>query len=93
MLTLPIKRHWFNKIVNGEKKEEYRDCTPYYAARFDRFLGSFKMVLIRAGYAKNSPMALINVHISKGIGRSEWGAANGTRYYVLTIIDANVIQQ
>lgn len=25
MLTLPIKRKWFDMIVSGEKKEEYRE--------------------------------------------------------------------
>ena len=25
MLTLPIKKKWFDMIVSGEKKEEYRE--------------------------------------------------------------------
>ena len=28
MLILPIKRKWFDMILSGEKKEEYRDITP-----------------------------------------------------------------
>ena len=39
MLTLPIKRKWLEMIRRGEKKEEYRSLSPYYAARFKRFLG------------------------------------------------------
>ena len=39
MLTLPIKRKWLEKIRSGEKQEEYRALSPYYAARFKRFLG------------------------------------------------------
>ena len=39
MLTLPIKRKWLEMIRSGEKKEEYRALSPYYAARFKRFLG------------------------------------------------------
>lgn len=39
MLTLPIKRKWLEMIRSGEKKEEYRSLSPYYAARFKRFLG------------------------------------------------------
>ena len=39
MLTLPIKREWLEKIRSGEKKEEYRALSSYYAARFKRFLG------------------------------------------------------
>ena len=39
MLTLPIKREWLEMIRSGQKKEEYRSLSPYYAARFKRFLG------------------------------------------------------
>lgn len=39
MLTLPIKRKWLEMIRSGEKKEEYRKLSPYYAARFKRFIG------------------------------------------------------
>lgn len=27
MLTLPIKKKWFDMILSGEKKEEYREST------------------------------------------------------------------
>jgi len=30
MLTLPIKKKWFDMIASGEKKEEYREIKPYY---------------------------------------------------------------
>lgn len=39
MLTLPIKRKWFDMIVNGEKKEEYRDIKPYYDSRLLTMFG------------------------------------------------------
>ena len=38
-MTLPIKRKWWDMIRSGEKKEEYRDITPYYAKRFATALG------------------------------------------------------
>ena len=34
MLTLPIKKKWFDMIFSGEKKEEYREIKPYYETRF-----------------------------------------------------------
>lgn len=39
VLTLSVKKEWFDKIVSGEKKEEYREIKPYWVARFyyDRF--------------------------------------------------------
>lgn len=43
MLTLTIKRKWFNMILSGEKREEYRDIKPYYDARF---MNAFGMIWI-----------------------------------------------
>ena len=34
MLILPIKKKWFDMILLGEKKEEYREIKPYYTTRF-----------------------------------------------------------
>lgn len=34
MLTLPIKKKWFDMILSGEKQEEYREIKPYYDSRF-----------------------------------------------------------
>ena len=35
MLILPIKKKWFDMILTGEKKEEYREIKPYYTKRFE----------------------------------------------------------
>ncbi len=40
MLTLQIKRPWFNMILGGAKKEEYREAKPYYDARFKNLFGA-----------------------------------------------------
>lgn len=34
ILQLNLKKLWFDKILSGEKKEEYRDVTDYWARRF-----------------------------------------------------------
>ena len=39
MLILPIKKKWFDMIVSGEKKEEYREIKPYYDSRFMNAFG------------------------------------------------------
>ena len=39
MLTLPIKKKWFDMILSGEKKEEYREIKPYYEVRFQNLFG------------------------------------------------------
>lgn len=39
MLTLPIKKKWFDMILSGDKKEEYREINPYYETRFNNLFG------------------------------------------------------
>ena len=41
MLTLPIKKKWFDMILSGEKKEEYREIKPYYNSRFEPYIPTF----------------------------------------------------
>lgn len=36
MLVLTIKREWFDMILSGEKKEEYREIKPYYTSRLEK---------------------------------------------------------
>lgn len=38
MLTLPIKKKWFDMILSGEKKEEYREIKSYYDKRFSKII-------------------------------------------------------
>jgi hypothetical protein len=40
MLTLPIQRKWFDMILSGEKKEEYREIKEYYETRFQNLFGA-----------------------------------------------------
>jgi len=88
MLTLPIKREWFDMIASGTKKEEYRDITPYYEARLGKYMkqGLFRIIL-RAGYRRDSPKMSCVVWLSKGTGNPDWGAEPGKEYFVLRIYD------
>lgn len=38
-MYLQIKKKWFDMIVSGEKKEEYREIKPYYDTRFQNLFG------------------------------------------------------
>lgn len=33
ILQLRLKKKWFDMILSGEKKEEYRDIKPFWAVR------------------------------------------------------------
>lgn len=44
MLILPIKKKWFDMILSGEKKEEYREIKPYYMTRFRNMMSVHALV-------------------------------------------------
>lgn len=98
MLTLPIKKQWFDMIVSREKPEEYRDTTPYYRSRFKNLFTMFpysaipygldsQQLILRNGYSKNSPSCIITATLDIRQGNPEWGAEQGKEYYVLKISD------
>ena len=92
MLTLPIKRNWFDMIASGEKKEEYRNCTKYYKSRFEKYAAasSFK-IRFRAGYKADSPLMECEVSLYYGRGREEWGALPSWIGFILKIHTVEVL--
>lgn len=96
MLTLPIKKKWFDMILSGEKKEEYREIKPYYKSRFKTIFsmhpysfmpqaGDNQNIAFRNGYGSKSPMFIAKCTLDIKTGREEWGAEPGKEYYTLTI--------
>lgn len=94
MLILPIKRKWFDMIISGEKKEEYREIKPYYKKRFQTIglLDQYGLptllteeVVLRNGYAANSPQVIVTVSIDVKQGNPEWGAEPNKEYFCLQI--------
>lgn len=109
MLTLPIKKKWFDMIISGEKQEEYREIKLYWTKRllktdidFDleklknqlRKENSclYRTIILRNGYSKNSRSIKCRVSISIGYGNLDWGAIPGKEYYILKILDMEVIK-
>lgn len=91
MLTLPIKKKWFDMILSAEKKEEYREVKPYYTSRFEKLGESFD-VMFRNGYSSKSPSFIASVHLRKDHGREIWGAEKGVLYFVLEIKSISSVQ-
>ena len=101
MLTLPIKKQWYDMILSGEKKEEYRKITPYYTKRFinaglldpdgKTTTNEFAMIALRNGYSRSAPTLTVTVRLMFGEGRKEWGAGDGEFYYILEIVDKHLM--
>lgn len=96
MLTLPIKKKWFDMILSGEKKEEYQEIKPFWARRlynvfpFNPFCGCCQSdiqgeIMFRNGYSKNSPSFITKCTLSIGTGKEEWGAEKDKEYFILTV--------
>lgn len=84
ILHLTLKKKWFDLILSGKKTEEYREIKPYWEKRL---MGkTYDKVIFRNGYGNHAPWFTIELKgITQGIGKSEWGAEEGKRYFVLSL--------
>lgn len=94
ILHLTLKKKWFDMILSGEKKEEYREYKYFWKRRLCVFpmrvpWNVFKecdLIIFRNGYSNNAPEIQIEC---KGImlktGNTEWGAEKGKEYFVLSL--------
>lgn len=90
MLVLPIKKQWFDMIVSGEKKEEYREIKPYYDKRLGYLTegtGKITKIILRNGYRHDSPSVKCKCTVEIGEGKKEWGADPDINYYIIKIIE------
>ena len=93
MLTLPIKKKWFDMISEGRKKEEYRERSPFYKSRFEAHIGEELQLLLRNGYATTAPTLKATVLVTVGEGNPAWGAVPGCEYFVLKILKLEKVEQ
>lgn len=85
IVNMPICKKWFDMILSGEKKEEYREIKDYWLKRLMGMSIVTHVKLIN-GYGKNMPYLLIEVKkVTVGTGKEEWGAVPGEEYYVLEL--------
>lgn len=59
ILSLIVKKKWFDLIASGEKTEEFRECKPYWERRLlhgpDGEPNEYDEVHFRNGYRKGLP--------------------------------------
>lgn len=73
MLTLPIKKKWFDMILSGEKKEEYREIKPYYMTRFRNMMSVHSLVSDNAvieRLRKDQDRFLYRIQFRNGYGKN-----------------------
>lgn len=85
-LHLVLKTKWYRMIESGEKLEEYRELTDYWAKRIEG--KDFDCVVFYLGYQKDrESMAFLPRGIEPGTGKKEWGAIPDKEYYVIKLGD------
>lgn len=83
VLYLTLNKKWFDMILSGDKKEEYREIKPHWKSRlqdkWQKYPGihidfkSFDTILFSNGYAKDAPTMMVECKgISIGKARPEW---------------------
>jgi len=78
-LVLNMKRDWFAKVWNGEKKVGYREVKPHWMVRIGSWVGKdplVRFVEMRIGYMKDGPVMLLQVHRAD-IGKCPYEGWNG----------------
>lgn len=94
-LHLNLKKKWFDMILSGEKKEEYREIKEYYSRIFHKTGIKIKgkiyhptdiVFVFSNGYQKNRrQMKYFCDGLRVGFGNIKWGAKKDTQYYILQI--------
>lgn len=92
-LVLTVTKEWFDLLLSGEKKEEYRALKDYWLTRLWEKQSplyhtpkKYSSVEFRNGYsttARTVEFEFLKVHVGKG--KQEWGAVSGEEYNVITL--------
>lgn len=85
ILRLTLKKKWFELIISGKKKEEYREINRYWIQRLcneveyemggslEGVFKKFTHIKFTNGYGKNSPSFMIECKgITTGNAKPEW---------------------
>jgi hypothetical protein len=85
-LHLNLHKKWFDMILSGEKKEEYRKMKPYFNLKFLASGKNYNTITFSNGYAKNRRQFVIELKaIQNGLGIEHWGAPLGVRVWILKL--------
>lgn len=70
-LFLILKKEWYDAIASGQKKEEYREITPYWQKRLEG--KDYDHVLFQLGYKSDAPRRVVPLlGIEKGYPKPQW---------------------
>lgn len=84
ILHLTLTKKWFDMIVSGAKKEEYREIKPYWIKRLRG--KQYTHVRFRNGYRADSPVHEMRITgIIESYGVSAWGAPVAEPVFIIRL--------
>lgn len=89
-LHLTLKKKWFDMILSGEKKEEYREIKPYWFNRlqypFSEKYRPYTHVKFKNGYSKSAPEMIVEcLGIEKGKCKADWSYGAIEDHFVIKL--------
>lgn len=79
-----IKPYWTTRFKNYGKQLSNEIVNNYF---IPTYIKAIFPVMFRNGYSRNSSTLICNCTLSKGQGKSEWGAEPNKEYYILDILE------
>lgn len=81
ILDLVVTYKWYDMILSGEKREEYRDIQKWRR----RIVGKpYTHVRFRRGYTSTCQILRVD-RITTGIGREDWGAPQDRKVFIIRL--------
>ncbi len=95
-LRLTLKKQWYDMILSGEKKEEYREIKPYWDKRFTpEKMADVDRILFVNGYASDAPrftIEFLGIRVGKPNPKWSYGQLGLEKdFYILSL--GNVIKE
>lgn len=97
-LKLTLKKKWFDMILFGIKKEEYREVKRYWIQRLcneiefennsslEAVFKKYDFVEFTNGYNSKSPQVTLECKgIEQGTGNPDWGAIGNEMYFIIKL--------
>lgn len=85
-LFIIIRKQWFDAILHGDKREEYREIKDYWTERLEG--RKYTHVKFQNGYAPNAPNFLIQYKGYRiGYAKKKWGGDSDEIFYCIKLGD------
>jgi len=86
-LHLNLHKKWFDMILAGKKREEYRELTDYWKKRFSKVKEHcVDNITFSNGYSKDRRQMVVKIeYITIRTGIIEWGAEKEKVYFVVSL--------